>query len=195
MNKKLFGAALTTGLAIGLSCFLYVIILHLFGKHAFGQLKYLYWGIYGGLLGGGMWYFKDKLNNYVLRAQHGLLFGFITASVSSTVFGLALFTLLSFSSLGEDMRQVHITKLEELMEGMKPNLMKNEENEDSNIIRWQNEEEYQAELAIVKDLSPKDLTIDQAGGMMMFGLFASFLFMLIFKTGSPKPTFNEKARN
>lgn len=177
MNKALFKTGIIGGIGAAIFCFLYIFLLYQLGLNPFGRYKYLYFGFYGIFFAGTMWYFRDKQNGYRLKGIEGILIGFTLNSVSSLIYSLLVFILLKFIDSSRSILSIYkkeaIAMIDNTKEMMKERLSEDEFNEQF--------EAFQQQYDALKDLSINDLVLDQGIGMLVTGVFLTFLFMLFLK--------------
>ncbi|OHX66982.1 DUF4199 domain-containing protein [Flammeovirga pacifica] len=170
IRPELFQVGAIFGVIAALTCFAYTMSLYGLGLHAFGKWKYLYFPIYGIFFAGSMTYFRLKVNQGRMLAPHGILIGMTLNLVASTLYGIFLQLILSTKDIGQSMLDRHATELKLMM-------MQGKEQ----IIESIGEAEFNSQIEKLNHISADIMAVDQAIGMLMFGVFASFLFMLITK--------------
>ena len=136
----------------------------------FGRYKYVYIGIYALPFIMGMWYFRDKKNSYRLSAQQGIMLGFILTLTAALAYAPMVYLFLAHTDLGKQIIEVHLAQSLTLLASTK-----------ADILQRMGEETYQITRREIMALSPADLAIDSAIGLVITGMFHTLLFMMIFK--------------
>ncbi|MEH0158075.1 DUF4199 domain-containing protein [Limibacter armeniacum] len=177
MNKQLFTTGIVAGILAAIACFLYILVLHGLDLNPFGRYKYMYLGLYGVFFAGGMWYYRDRQNNYKLRAQGGIVLGFTLNIVASVVYMALLYGLMQYVDSNHGIisiyKQEAITVINDVKQMMQESLTPEKFKEQFEAF----EQQYKA----VQNITPSELALDQSMGMFMAGTFLTFLFMLIMK--------------
>lgn len=173
MENKL-RVGLIAGVIAGVVCFAYLFMLHSLDLNPFGQYKSIYYGIYGAFFAPAMWYFRDKLNAYRLRAQQGIMIGFVLNAVASAVFGLTI--LLFLNTIGQSALDLHIEQSLNLLQQSKEFVEAAGED-----VPQLSPVEYEKTYKSIQNLSPKELALDQMIWMFAVGIFHTLLFMLMMK--------------
>jgi hypothetical protein len=166
--KPLYQTALLSGLLAAFICLGYSLVLYSIEQNPFGRFKYLYIGFYGACFAMAMFYYRDRQNNGRMRAQEGILLGFIINATAAVVYGSLL--LLVMESIPNNILQLYHNESIAILEASKEILTEQ-------LGEGVYEETYQNVLKT----TTRDLALDQAIGVSMTGFFLTFLFMLIFK--------------
>lgn len=175
MNKRLLKTAVGVGALAAIACFIYLIVLHSIGQNPFGRHKYMAIGIYGVFFAVAMWWYRDKMNNYVLRGREGLILGLLMNVISTAIYVSLIYSFLSYTSAGTKVMTRYKAESMELLGKMK------EANETLTS------DEYQQTVENIQNFNPPSLAIQQVSFYHGFGVFLTFLFMFIFKH-NPNPT-------
>ncbi|MBB3701417.1 DUF4199 family protein [Flammeovirga yaeyamensis] len=170
IRPELFRVGAIFGVIASLLCISYTLLLYGLDLNAFGKWKYIYFPIYGLTFAGAMSYFRIKLNNGRMQGPQGVIIGMTLNLIASTIYGILLQVILSTEKMGREIIERHATELKMMMVEGK-----------TQIIETLGETEYNAQIEKLGQLSADTLAVDQAIGMLMFGVFATFLFMLITK--------------
>lgn len=174
MNKIHLKTGVVTGVLASIACMTYLIVVQLFGANPLAQLKFLmYTGVYALFFIGVMKYQRDHVNTYTLGAQEGIMLGIIVNATAAMLTGTTLYLYLEYTTLGNELFAMHQKDLMALLEAAK-----------SHIIETMGEESFQTTLVNLQASKTTDYAGDLSIGLMVAGLFHTFLFMLIFKTKS-----------
>lgn len=169
MNKRILKTAVAVGALAAIACFIYLVLLSTFDQNPFGKHKYMAIGIYGMFFALAMWWYRDKLNNYELRGRQALILGLLMNVISTAIYVSLIYSYLSYSSGGEKAIAKYKSESIELLGKMK------EAREDLSP------EEYQSTLTNIQNFNAPSLAIQQVSFYHGFGVFLTFVFMLIFK--------------
>ena len=169
MNKRLLKTAASVGLLAAIVCFLYLVILNAFGNNPFGQHKYMTIGIYGIFFALAMWWYRDKLNNYELRGRQGIILGLLMNVISTALYVSFIYLFLAYTDAGADAIKKYKEESLVLLENMK------KDREDMT------EDDYQTTLNNIENFNAPSLAVQQVSFYHGFGVFLTFLFLLIFK--------------
>ncbi|MGB0521637.1 MAG: DUF4199 domain-containing protein [Flammeovirgaceae bacterium] len=170
MNKRILKTAVAVGALAAVICFIYLLVLAGFGENPFGKHKYMTIGFYGIFFAVAMWWYRDKLNNYVLRGRQALILGLLM-NVISTIFyvGLIYFYLANTTSgakVVEQYKAESLVKLDEMKRVYSKEL---------------SQEEYEQTKENINNFNPPSLAVQQVSFYHGSGVFLTFVFMLIFK--------------
>lgn len=169
---KVLKTALVAGTLAALACTIYILSVQYFGGNPLAQPKYLmYTGLYALFFIAAMKYQRDNINQRRLLPQQGILLGIILNGTAALLSSSNLFLYLKHTQAGKSLLRLHQKDLFMLIEKSKENLVKS-----------MGSSTYQELFEGIEHLRPSDLAGDLAIGLMMAGLFHTFLFMLIFKT-------------
>ncbi len=172
MKQNLLRVAATAGLLAALTCTVYLLGLHQFDLNPLAQYKYLmYTGIYALFFIGAMKYYRDSVNGLQLRGQEGIFLGIVLNAVAAPLTASSVYLYLQHTAKGGELLARHHADLLRLLESARENMQET-----------MGEETYQTVMQEILNMRASDLAGDLAIGMMMAGLFHTFLFMLIFKT-------------
>ena len=187
MKNPFVRTAVFFGLAAGLTCFIYLVILYAFGANPFGRYKYMYLGLYAIFFGGALWYFRFKLNNGQLTTGKALGIGLLLNVTASLMYGILLYLWMLMPQFEvierhqqalEELQKNNITYLEEQMEA-------SQKMEDLQAYENLEEQKKDMEIAFEKmqqqPLTAGLLAVDQTIGLLLIGVFLAFLTALIFK--------------
>jgi len=187
MKNPFLKAAVLFGVAAGVVCFLYLVILYAFGANPFGRYKYMYLGLYAAFFGGALWFFRFKLNNGMLTTGKALGIGLLLNVTASFVYGVLLYLWMLMPQFNVIER--HQLALEELQKSniafIEQQMKTSEEMEDLQAYENLEEQKQQIEEAFYKmqqkPLTAGVLAVDQTVGLLLVGVFLAFLTALIFK--------------
>lgn len=188
MKNPFIRTAILGGLAAGLTCFLYLVILYAFGANPFGRYKYMYLGLYAVFFGGALWFFRFKLNSGKLPTGKALGIGLMLNVTASLLYGILLYIWMLMPQFDvidrhqkalEELQQNNIAYLEQQMEA-------SQQMEDLQAYENLEEQKQDMEIAFKKmkedPLTAGVLAVDQTIGLLLIGVFLAFLTALIFKS-------------
>ncbi|GAA4830791.1 DUF4199 domain-containing protein [Algivirga pacifica] len=184
MRKYLLKTAVLFGLLSALVCFLYMFTLNVLGNNPFGRYQMMYLGFYGMCIAVGMWYFRDRQNAGVLRPQVAILFGMILNTVGTVFLGLLLFVWTGVLDQEQKVIGIHreqslelIASSERAMKEAKDSGQLEEEQFQENMIAFEDQKEA------IRTMDAMYLSYDQSIRFFIAGMFLTFFFMLIMKSG------------
>ncbi|GAB4331443.1 MAG: hypothetical protein OHK0038_06300 [Flammeovirgaceae bacterium] len=166
MLKTSFIAGILAAFAI----FFYLICLDLASLNPFGRFQYLYLGIYGFFFVGALKYFRDSINEGILRYRHGILLCFLMNAWAAITLGILMYfymTTLDASPLALEMHQKDLTN----------HLVNNK----TFLVESFGEEDYQKQLNSIQHITPSLMARDTSMRMLFFGFFMSFIFTAFFR--------------
>lgn len=180
MNNKLLTTTLYAGLAAAVLVFLFSLSLAMLDTNPFGPRKFLYIALYALPFIGGMLFFRNRQNNYRMKPQQGLVIGLGLSAVGSVVYGAMMYVFLSATELGQQALEWHREDSIALFERTNKELMERDPDQFEKIMEGNDVEDIYKSL---QNFSAQDIAIDAGSGLILWGFFHTFLFMLIFKNG------------
>ncbi|MBT31551.1 MAG: hypothetical protein CMO01_18000 [Thalassobius sp.] len=187
MKNPFVKTALIGGLAAGVFCFLYLLLLYVIGSNPFGRYKYIYLGLYAIFFGGALWYFRFKQNGGRLSMGRAIGIGLILNSTATLLYGLLLFIWMLIP--GTEVISRHKNALVELgksnvtfiEEQMKVSKELNDEEAYQNLQEQKKEVQEVFEDIKNTELTAGGLAVDQGIGLLFTGMFLTFLTAILFK--------------
>ena len=188
MDKNILKIALLFGIAAGVACFLYLIMLYAFGANPFGRYKYIYLGLYAAFFGGALWFYRYKQKKETLSTGRAIGIGLLLNSFACLLYGFLLYVWMLMPSYGviqrhqgdlEELQRNNIAFIEKQMEASQ----KMEDLEAyENLAEQKKDIETTLESLKEKPLTAGVLAVDQTMGLLIAGVFLTFLTSLIFKS-------------
>lgn len=185
MKNPIFKKGIVTGLAAGLTCFIYIYVLYLLGLNQFGRFKYMFIGIYAIFFVVGLWSFRQQFGG--LEWSRALGLGLLINFFGSLTYFIVLYAFMA----GTPNNAIERYESEMLLlqkgnqEYLEHEMQKSLELDDITTHNKLKEELDNLNKAYETfkntEWTPGIMAVDQTFGFAGIGLFLAFLFSLIFK--------------
>ncbi|NLR93116.1 hypothetical protein [Flammeovirga agarivorans] len=171
IRPDLFKIGVIFGVISSITLSLLVILFYYLDLSVFAKWKDTFFPpVYGFMFAASMAYFRFRVNQGRILIPQGLLIGLTLNITASTAYCFILNIILSTKVMGKAIINRHIESLTLILTEGK-----------EQIAESLTEPEYIKQVEMLKDLSASNLAFDQAGRLFLWGLFLTFVFMLIIK--------------